>query len=227
MALSDQLAKLSVQAKRLEDSAAAASSKNKEWLAERESAVRADLDATKAATRAAVQETKDSVTAGWHDLQQSVSNNMASLKTKADKRRAEHKAKRADRAADNAEIDAENRSLSRSILGRRPNTTCWPQHRRGSTRTTPSSTPRPSRSNSSFGWFRSSPTHVSRRPEPPRTTGRGRLTVTGAPAVGGSAKQDPVRGVRRGAGIGRLRRPVRSSENARYPLGMVCSERSR
>ena len=108
MALSDQLAKLSTQAKRLEDSAAAASSKNKEWLAQRESDVRADLDQTKAATKAAVQESKDSVTAGWHDLQQSVSDSVASLKTKADARRAEHKAKRADRAADNAEIDAED-----------------------------------------------------------------------------------------------------------------------
>lgn len=108
MALSDQLAKLSAQAKSLEDAAAAVSSKNRAWLAQREAEVRAALDETQSATKAAVQETKDDVAAGWHDLQQSVSDGVASIKNKADKRRTEHKAKRADRAADNAEIDAED-----------------------------------------------------------------------------------------------------------------------
>lgn len=108
MALSDQLAKLSAQAKALEDSAAAAASKNRAWLAQREGEVRAAMDRTQAAARATAQETKDEVAAGWHDLQRSVSDGVATIKAAADKRRAEIKAKRADRSADNAEADAED-----------------------------------------------------------------------------------------------------------------------
>lgn len=108
MALSDQLAKLSAQAKSLEDSATAAEQRGKEWLSQRESEVKAALEQARAEVAADARADADEIAAGWHKLHSSVSDDFASLRESAGKRHARHQARRADRAADNALIDAED-----------------------------------------------------------------------------------------------------------------------
>lgn len=108
MALSDQLAKLSVQTKHLEDSAKAASEKDRAALAKREGEVKTSLEQTRARAEVVADDGADEVEAGWRKLQQSVSDGFAGLRESADRRRVEFKAKHADRKADNAEKDAED-----------------------------------------------------------------------------------------------------------------------
>lgn len=108
MALSDQLAKLSVQAKALEDSASAAARRDKEWLARRETEVKTALEQARTEAAADAHAEADEIAAGWRKLQSSVSDEFASLRESASKHHAQHQAKRADRAADNAQLDAED-----------------------------------------------------------------------------------------------------------------------
>ncbi|CAN5243382.1 hypothetical protein BH09ACT8_BH09ACT8_22960 [soil metagenome] len=108
MALSDQLSKLSVRAKSLEDSAVALQDKNKAWVERREAELRASLDNTRSDVAAAASAESDDVHSGWAKLQQSVSEGFTSMKKSSDINRAEFRAKRADREADDAELDAED-----------------------------------------------------------------------------------------------------------------------
>ncbi len=104
MALSDQLGKLSAQAKNLEDSASDLHAKNKAKVEARLTELRGALDQADVDLQADA----DDIGTGWSNLQKSVSDGFASIKKDADARRVEHKAKRADRAADSAELDAED-----------------------------------------------------------------------------------------------------------------------
>ena len=106
MALSEQLSKLSVQAKQLEDSANEVQSANKAKVDARLAELRTSLDEAKRDIDAQAQADAEAVAAGWADMQKSVSDGFASLKADMDARQAGRKAKRADRAADQAELDA-------------------------------------------------------------------------------------------------------------------------
>ena len=106
MTLSEQLSRLSVQAKHLEDSASELQSTNKAKVDARLAELRTSLDEAKRDIDAHAQADAESVAAGWADLQKSVSDGFASLKADMDARQAGRKAKRADRAADQAELDA-------------------------------------------------------------------------------------------------------------------------
>ncbi|BBZ65000.1 hypothetical protein MINS_04290 [Mycolicibacterium insubricum] len=108
MALSDQLAKLSAQAKSLEDSAAATEAKDKAKVAARKAEVEAKLNAAKAEAQAEGKADADDVAAGWQKLRAKVSGDFDTLRENAGKRHATHQAKHADRRADNAECDAED-----------------------------------------------------------------------------------------------------------------------
>ena len=106
MTLSEQLSKLSVQAKQLEDSANELHSANKAKVDARLAELRTSLDEAKRDIDAQTQADAESAAAGWADLQKSVSDGFVSLKADMDARQAGRKAKRADRAADQAELDA-------------------------------------------------------------------------------------------------------------------------
>ena len=106
MTLSEQLSKLSVQAKQLEDSANEINSANKAKVDARLAELRTSLDQAKRDIDAQVQSDSESAAAEWADFQKSVSDGFASLKADMDARQAGRKAKRADRAADQAELDA-------------------------------------------------------------------------------------------------------------------------
>ena len=108
MALSDQLAKLSAQAKSLEDSAAATEAKDKAKVVARKAEVEAKLNAAKAEAQAEGKADADDVAAGWQKLRAKVSGDFDTLRENAGKRHATHQAKHADRRADNAECDAED-----------------------------------------------------------------------------------------------------------------------
>lgn len=108
MALSDQLAKLSAQAKSLEDSAAATEAKDKAKVAARKAEVEAKLNAAKAEAQAEGKADADDVAAGWQKLRAKVSGDFDTLRENAGKRHATHQAKHTDRRADNAECDAED-----------------------------------------------------------------------------------------------------------------------
>ena len=106
MTLSEQLKKLSVQAKQFEESANELHSADKAKVDARRAELRTSLDAAQRDIGAKAQAGGESVAAGWANLQKSVSDGFASLKTDMDARQAGRKAKRADRAADQAELDA-------------------------------------------------------------------------------------------------------------------------
>ena len=104
MALSDQLMKLSTQAKSLEDSAGELHSENQAKVQDRLAQLRVSIDDAQLQLAADGAE----ASAGWADLQKSVRDGFASVKKDAETRRTAHRVKRADRAADNAELDAED-----------------------------------------------------------------------------------------------------------------------
>ncbi len=104
MALSDQLTKLSAQAKNLEDSAQDLRAKNKAKVEQRLTALRGEIDQAGVTLGADA----DEVAEGWSSLQKSVSEGFANIKKRAEDRRVERGVHRADRAADNAELYAED-----------------------------------------------------------------------------------------------------------------------
>jgi hypothetical protein len=108
MALSDQLSKLSVQAKALEDSAASIHSENKAKAEARIVELRTSLDDAQTEIDNKLDADADALDSGWAQMQKSVSDSFASLKADADARRTKRKATHADRVADSAELDAED-----------------------------------------------------------------------------------------------------------------------
>ena len=106
MALSDQLAKLSAQAKDLEDSARAAEQLDKQRLAARASEIKAALEQAGADIEAESRAEVDDVARGWNKLKGSVADDFGSLRDSVAEKHAAHQAKRADRRADTAEEEA-------------------------------------------------------------------------------------------------------------------------
>jgi uncharacterized membrane-anchored protein YhcB (DUF1043 family) len=106
MALSDQLSKLSEQAKHLEESAEELHTENQAKVQARLTELRTSLDQAQRDIDAQAHADAESVAAGWADLQKSVSDGFAEMKADMEARQAGRKAKRADKAADQAEYDA-------------------------------------------------------------------------------------------------------------------------
>lgn len=108
MALSAELAKLSEQSKKFEDTVANLRDRNDAMVTERTEALRTSVDEANAKVAARADEQQDHIEDGWAKLHQSVSDGFDSLRADAAQRHAQHKVDRAERAADNAEFDAED-----------------------------------------------------------------------------------------------------------------------
>ncbi len=108
MPLSSELARLSEQTKKFEDTVANLRDRNSAKVMERTEELRISVGQAKADVAAKVDEQQDHVEAGWARLHQSVSDGFDSLRADAAERHAQHQVSRAARAADNAELDAED-----------------------------------------------------------------------------------------------------------------------
>jgi hypothetical protein len=108
MALSDQLSKLSQQAKSLEDAVSSFNADTHEKMAERRDAAKKSLDETRARADAKASAGAAAASASWARFQQSVSSDFDHLHDEIAEKRAKHAAERADHRADSAESDAED-----------------------------------------------------------------------------------------------------------------------
>ena len=107
MALSDQLNKLAVRAKELEDRAAEATSKQKADLEQDVKNARDSAQAQADSLRKHAETGKDKLSAWWYKLQQEWNDQMASIRKAFDKHRTEHDVEKAQRAAESADEDAD------------------------------------------------------------------------------------------------------------------------
>ena len=107
MAMSDQLTKLAARAKQLEDSAAAAKTKQKSELEQDVKSARDSAEAQADSLRKHAEERKGKISAWWDQLQHDWNKQMKSIRKAFEKDRTEHDAKKAQRAAESADEDAE------------------------------------------------------------------------------------------------------------------------
>lgn len=104
--LSEQLADLSVRAKKAEDAFAAAKQEGSAKLHEREEEIKADAAERKASAQEHAAEAKDSVSAAWTGLTTRVQADVHDLQTRIDYRKYQHDREKAANAADDAEENA-------------------------------------------------------------------------------------------------------------------------
>jgi hypothetical protein len=107
MALSDELARMSAQAKQVEDRYHAAQSEQRAKLEEEITNARATAERRNDDLRKHAEEAKAEVSSGWRHIQQQWDGQMREIRTHLDTKRDELDAKRAATHADNAEADAE------------------------------------------------------------------------------------------------------------------------
>ena len=106
MALSDQLSRLAIRAKELEDRAAAANEKGKADLEQDVRAARESAQAQAGALRKSAESSKGQISAWWDSVQRSWNDHLAAVRKSVDDRRAAHDLKAAQTAADQADDDA-------------------------------------------------------------------------------------------------------------------------
>ena len=106
MALSDQLLKLSEQAKNLEASAEAIKDKNDAMITKRKTELKSSIDAQRMMLKDHVADANDKVEAQWDSQKKDISDSFQSLRQKAEARQAKWSAQRAENAAETAESDA-------------------------------------------------------------------------------------------------------------------------
>jgi hypothetical protein len=106
MALSDQLANLSVRAKQFEDRAAAAKTEAKTDLEQDVKNARESAQEQASELRNRADSNKDRMSTGWEGIQRSWSDHQNALRKNIDDRKAAHDLKGAQKAADRAEADA-------------------------------------------------------------------------------------------------------------------------
>ena len=106
MALSDQLLKLSDQAKKLEASAQAIKDKNDGAIAKRKTELKSSIDAQRMTMKDHVADANDKVEAQWDSQKKDISDSFESLRMKAEARHSRWSAQRAENAAESAEDDA-------------------------------------------------------------------------------------------------------------------------
>jgi hypothetical protein len=106
MALSDQLSKLSVRAKQVEDRAVAARGKAKADLEQDVKEARESAQAQADSLRKAAESSKGKLSAWWESVQRSWSEHLAAVRKSIEDRKAEHDLATAQRVAEQAEDDA-------------------------------------------------------------------------------------------------------------------------
>ena len=106
MSLSDQLLKLSNQAKQLEASAAAAKDKNEQKIKARKAQLHDSLASSRNEMKSLADEADDKAAAAVTEQKKKISESFADLRTKSAAQRARWSAKRAEHEADIAEDDA-------------------------------------------------------------------------------------------------------------------------
>lgn len=104
--LSEQLADLSVRAKKAEDDAAAARKEAHAAIEARVDKLQADTAARAVAVTAAARAAKDTTVGRWKTLQQQVRMENERIKSDIDAKKVEHDATRAQRKAERAEDNA-------------------------------------------------------------------------------------------------------------------------
>jgi hypothetical protein len=108
MALSDQLGRLSAQAKSFEDTVTAFNSDTRQKIADKRAEAKKSLDETRSRIGDQVTADQADFDTSWASLQKSVSDSFDDLNQKLADKRADRAEKRADRKADAAEADAED-----------------------------------------------------------------------------------------------------------------------
>jgi hypothetical protein len=106
MAPSDQLSKLSVRAKEVEDRVAAAQGKAKADLQAAVKEARDEAQSQADALRKSAEASKGKVSAWWQSVQRSWDEHLKAVRKNVAEKRAEHDANAARTAADQAEDDA-------------------------------------------------------------------------------------------------------------------------
>lgn len=108
MALSDQLGRLSAQAKSFEDSVTAFNSDTRQKIADRRAEAKQSLEETRTRIGDRMVADQADFDASWASLQKSVSDSFDDLNRTLSDKRAARAEKRADRKAEAAEADAED-----------------------------------------------------------------------------------------------------------------------
>lgn len=106
MALSDQLLRLSDQAKHLEASASAVKAKDKEKITQRKAALHTSIESARVELGNEMIADGDQAAADWAADKKEISDGFQSLRDKRADRHAKWSAKRAERSADDAEDEA-------------------------------------------------------------------------------------------------------------------------
>jgi hypothetical protein len=106
MALSDQLSKLSIRAKQVEDRAAAAQGKAKADLEQEVKEARESAQAQGDSLRQAAESGKGKLSVWWESVQRSWNEHLAAVRKSMEDRKAEHDLTTAQKVADQAEDDA-------------------------------------------------------------------------------------------------------------------------
>ena len=106
MAVTDQMAQLSVRAKEAETRAAAARGKAKADLEQDVSSARASAQAQADKLRETADAGRGKISVWWNDVQRTWNEHVGKIRENIDAKRAEHDVDRAERRAENAEGDA-------------------------------------------------------------------------------------------------------------------------
>jgi hypothetical protein len=104
--LSEQLADLSVRAKKAEDEVAAAQKKASANIQEREDQIKSDAEQRRARLQQSASGAQDTVVSTWTNLSNQVQSDVDRLRTKMDVKKYEHDRDRAAKAANEAEDNA-------------------------------------------------------------------------------------------------------------------------
>jgi hypothetical protein len=104
--VSEQLADLSVRAKKAEDEAAAAKSKAAAQIQQREEQIKADAAKRKASLDQSISNAQDTVVSTWNGLTTRVQSDVDGIRATIDYKKYEHDREKAAKAADDAEENA-------------------------------------------------------------------------------------------------------------------------
>jgi hypothetical protein len=105
-ALSEQLQDLAQRAKKVEDSASAARTKDQAALERRRDQLNSDIESTGRKIETSAADAKEKVRSGFADIKRRIDEHLAAARTKIQERKAERDVNRAEHRAKAAEDDA-------------------------------------------------------------------------------------------------------------------------
>jgi len=105
--MSESMNKLADRVKKLQDSASAASEKNRAELTERRQAIEQRMDTEVKQFQASAANTKAGVQKWWEETKASVEHQIAAMRADHDERKLEHKKDRMEHRAERAQDDAD------------------------------------------------------------------------------------------------------------------------